>query len=154
MKTLKSITLILLLCCLLAACSRTPEPILYGKDACAHCKMTIMDKRFAAELITAKGKVFKFDAAECMTGFLKENPAIANDAKTGFLVSDFTRPGEFADARRSFFLRDSSLSSPMGGNLAAFLSRSAAESAQKDRSAKIYNWPSLLKQVNSEIVGR
>jgi copper chaperone NosL len=144
MKTLRSITL--LLCCLLAACSHAPEPILYGKDACAHCKMTIMDKRFAAEVITSKGKVFKFDAAECMAGFLNENPVIANDAKSVFLVNDFIHPEQFTDARKSFFLRDSSLSSPMGGNLAAFLSRSSAEAIKKNRSAEIYNWPLLLSR--------
>jgi copper chaperone NosL len=136
----------MLLCCLLAACSHEPDPIRYGKDACSHCKMTIIDKRFAAELITAKGKVFKFDAAECMAGFLKENPAIADNAKSVFLVNDFTRPGQFADARKSFFLRDSSLASPMGGNLAAFLSRSAAEAAEKDKSADIYTWSLLLSK--------
>ncbi|MCO5948199.1 nitrous oxide reductase accessory protein NosL [Mucilaginibacter flavidus] len=152
MKTLKSTMLIM--CCLLAACSHAPEPIQYGKDACSHCKMTIMDKRFAAELITAKGKLFKFDAAECMAGFLKENPAVANDAKSVFLVNDFTQPGQFADARKSFFLRDSSFSSPMGGNLAAFASRLSAEGAKKDKSARIYNWISLLKQVNNEVAGR
>jgi len=152
MKTLRST--MLLLCCLLAACSHGPEPIQYGKDACSHCKMTIMDKRFAAELITAKGKLFKFDAAECMAGFLKENPGIAIDAKSMFLVNDFNQPGQFADARKSFFLRDSSFSSPMGGNLAAFVSRSSAESAKKDKSARIYNWASLLKQVNNEVEGR
>ncbi len=135
-----------MLCCVLAACSHTPEPILYGKDACTHCKMTIMDKRFAAELITAKGKVFKFDAAECMAGFLKENSDIANDAASVFLVSDFARPGQLADARKSFFLRDSSLSSPMGGNLAAFVSRPAAEAEKKDKLADIYTWSFLLSK--------
>ena len=134
------------LCCLLTACSHGPEAIQYGKDACAHCKMTIMDKRFSAELITAKGKVFKFDAAECMTGFLKENPAIAEDGKSVFLVNNFNSPEQFTDARKSYFLRDSSLSSPMGGNLAAFLSRSAAEAAKKDRSAQIYDWSLLLSK--------
>ncbi|MES2108865.1 MAG: nitrous oxide reductase accessory protein NosL [Bacteroidota bacterium] len=144
MKRLNIITM--LLCCLLTACSHGPDPIRYGKDACAHCKMTIMDKRFAAELITAKGKVFKFDAAECMAGFLKENPTIAGDAKSVFLVNDFTNPGQFTDARKSFFLRDSSLSSPMGGNLAAFLSRQAAEAAKKDKSAQVYDWSLLLSK--------
>jgi len=144
MKRLNIITIVL--CCLLTACSHEPDPIRYGKDACAHCKMTIMDKRFSAELITAKGKVFKFDAAECMAGFLKENPAIAGDAKSVFLVNDFSKPGQFTDARKSFFLRDSSLSSPMGGNLAAFLSRSAAEAAKKDRSAQVYDWTMLLSK--------
>jgi len=142
MKTLNIFTLVL--CCLIAACSRAPDPIRYGKDACTHCKMTIMDKRFAAELITAKGKVFKFDAAECMAGFLKENPAITTDAKSVFLVNDFTKPGQFTDARKSFFLRDSSLSSPMGGNLAAFISRSAAEGAKRDKSAQVFGWTQLL----------
>ncbi len=136
----------MLLCCLLAACSHGPDPISYGKDACAHCKMTIMDKRFSAELITAKGKVFKFDAAECMAGFLKENPDIAGDPKSVFLVNDFSNPGQFADARKSFFLRDSSLSSPMGGNLAAFQSRPAAEAAKKDKSAQVYDWSLLLSK--------
>ena len=136
----------MVLCCLLTACSHEPEPIRYGKDACTHCKMTIMDKRFATELITGKGKVFKFDAAECMTGFLKENPAIAADAKSVFLVNDFTNPGQFTDARKSFFLRDSSLSSPMGGNLAAFQSRPAAEAAKKDKSAEVYDWSLLLSK--------
>ena len=146
MKTLK--IAILLLCCLLTACSHGPEPIRYGKDACTHCKMTIMDKRFAAELITAKGKVFKFDATECMSGFLKENSSVANDAGAIFLVNNFIQPGQFADARKSFFLRDSSLSSPMGGNLAAFVSRSAAEAAKKDKSAQIFDWSVLLSKNN------
>lgn len=140
--------------CFLAACSHVPDPIIYGKDACAHCKMTIMDKRFAAELITAKGKAFKFDAAECMADFLKENPAIANDPKSVFVVNDYTHPGQFVDARKSFFLRDSALASPMGGNLAAFLSRASAEAAKKDRSAQIYNWLKLLSKENNGITDR
>jgi len=144
MKRLNIITLFL--CGLLTACSHGPEAIQYGKDGCAHCKMTIMDKRFSAELITAKGKVFKFDAAECMAGFLKENPAVAADVKSVFLVNDFSRPGQFTDARKAFFLKDRSLSSPMGGNLAAFQSRHAAESAKKDRSAEVFDWPLLLSK--------
>lgn len=135
-----------LLYCLLTACSHAPEPIQYGKDACAHCKMTIMDKHFSAELITAKGKIFKFDATECMRSFLKENSAIANDAKSIFLVSDFTHPGQFADARKCFFLRDNSMPSPMGGNLAAFLSRPSAEATKKENSAEIYTWSVLLNK--------
>jgi copper chaperone NosL len=143
MKTLKIMTIIIV--GIVSSCSRAPEPIQYGKDACMHCKMTIMDKRFAAEIITAKGKVFKFDAAECMADFLKEKPEIAANEKSIFLVSDFDHPGQFVDARKSFFLNDNSLMSPMGGNLAAFLSKKAAEVIERDKSAKIYIWPLLLK---------
>ncbi|HAL81974.1 MAG TPA: copper-binding protein [Mucilaginibacter sp.] len=143
MKTLKIITVIMI--GLLSACSRAPEPIQYGKDACTHCRMTIMDKRFAAEIVTAKGKVFKFDAAECMADFLKEKPEIATNENSIFLVSDFNHPGQFVDARKSFFLNDNSLTSPMGGNLAAFSSENSAKELQKDKSARIYNWGLLLK---------
>jgi len=143
MKTLKIAAIIMV--ALISACSRLPEPIQYGKDACTYCRMTIMDKRFAAEIITAKGKIFKFDAAECMADFLKEKPEIAANKKSIFLVSDFNHPGQFVDARKSFFLNDNSLASPMGGNLAAFSSKNSAKDIQKDTSAMIYNWSLLLK---------
>ncbi|MGZ3753664.1 MAG: nitrous oxide reductase accessory protein NosL [Mucilaginibacter sp.] len=130
---------------ILGACNNTPEPVSYGKDACTHCKMTIMDKRFAAEIITARGKIFKFDAVECMVGFLKEKPEIAKNENSTFLVSDFSHPGEFVDARQGFFLKDKLVSSPMGSNLAAFLSKKSAETLVKDSAAKIYTWALLLK---------
>lgn len=144
MKTLSAFNI--MLCCLLGACSHAPEPIRYGKDACAHCKMTIMDKRFSSELVTAKGKVFKFDAAECMAAYLKENPVQAADPKSNFLVSDFNQPGQLSDARKAWFLRDGSISSPMGGNLAAFSTRVAAQRAQHDPAANICDWTSLLNE--------
>jgi copper chaperone NosL len=131
---------------LLAACSRSPEPILYGKDACTHCKMTIMDKRFASEVITTKGKIFKFDAVECLAAFLKENPEIASNEKSIFLVNDFSHPGQFVDARKSWFLTDNSLSSPMGANLAAFSTESSAKAVAKNGLAKVFTWTALLKQ--------
>lgn len=143
MKAFKILAVIVTI--IISACSRAPEPIEYGKDACTHCRMTIMDKRFAAEIITAKGKVFKFDAAECMADFLKEKSEIAANEKSIFLVSDFDHPGQFVDARKSFFLNDNSLASPMGGNLAAFISGNSAKKIQKDKSARIYDWSLLLK---------
>jgi copper chaperone NosL len=143
MKTLTALSIIML--GLLAACSRAPQPIAYGKDACTHCKMTIMDKRFASEIVTAKGKIFKFDAAECMAGFLKENPEIVSNEKSTFLVDDFSHPGQFVDAKKSWYLTDNSLSSPMGANLAAFSSEDSAKAMAKDSSAKIFPWTTLLK---------
>lgn len=41
----------------LQACSIGPEPIRYGKDQCAHCKMTLTDKRYqATKSSPTKGK--------------------------------------------------------------------------------------------------
>ncbi|MCC6725443.1 MAG: hypothetical protein IT258_13125, partial [Saprospiraceae bacterium] len=59
---MKNLTSILLFCSLLTACTPTAEPISFGEDMCAHCKMTIVDEQFAAEAVSQKGKVYKFDA--------------------------------------------------------------------------------------------
>ena len=45
---------------MLLACSVEPKPINYGRDACHFCKMTIVDNQHAAEIITLKGKAFKY----------------------------------------------------------------------------------------------
>jgi copper chaperone NosL len=45
----------------LNGCSQSPQPIKYGAEECANCKMTIMNPRFAGEIITVKGKIYKFD---------------------------------------------------------------------------------------------
>jgi copper chaperone NosL len=129
---------------LLSACSRGPEPVLYGKDACQHCKMTIMDKRFAAEMVTEKGKVYKFDSAECMAGYLAVNADLASNDKVLLLVSYYDHPGTLEDARRSIFLEDPSMQSPMGGNLAAFNSIGSAKSFEKDGKGKYLSWTELL----------
>ena len=80
-----------------------------------------------------------------MADFLKEKPDIAENKKSIFLVNDFDHPGKFVDARTSIFLNDNSLRTPMGGNIAAFLSEGSAKAFEKDKSAKIYTWPLLLK---------
>src|SRR5690606_41654244 len=54
----------------LQACSVGPEPLRYGEDACHSCRMTLMDKKFGAEVVSVKGKVFKFDDMNCMVNFL------------------------------------------------------------------------------------
>ena len=43
----------------LTGCNPKPEKIAIGKDACAECKMTIMDPKFGGEIVSKKGKVFK-----------------------------------------------------------------------------------------------
>ena len=61
------------------SCSTSVRPISYGKDACEHCRMTIMDKKFGAELITKKGKIFVFDSDECLAQYVIKNPEQEKD---------------------------------------------------------------------------
>ncbi len=115
---------------LLPACSPRPQAIRYGSDACSECSMTIVDKRFGCELVTGKGKVFKFDDVNCLLGFLR---AKAPDAGTKglLLVSGFHTPGEFIAAQKAVYLHHEGLRSPMRGDHAAFPDRATAEATQK-----------------------
>lgn len=103
----------------LTSCQSGFEPIDYGTDACAHCKMTIVDPRFAAELITDKGRVYKFDDIICM----KQYATRLTNNKTDFqyFVAEYMAPKEaFIDATNAIYLQSSVFKSPMNGNAAAF----------------------------------
>ena len=104
---------------LLNSCNTGPEPIIVGKDHCNYCKMPYSDNRFGAEVITDKGKVFKFDDEHCLISFLKE-PANSKDKSNTVYFVDFSGDHSLVPAKASFFLKSDSLRSPMGGNVAAF----------------------------------
>nr|AWJ66262.1 nitrous oxide reductase maturation protein, outer-membrane lipoprotein [uncultured bacterium] len=103
--------------------------------------MTIVDRQHASELVTSKGKVYKFDAIECMINSLNEND-IGPYAHT--LVSDFTNPGQLIDAQDASFLISKNIPSPMGAFLSAFKKKEAALKTQNESSGTIYNWGELL----------
>ena len=65
------------------------EEINYGVDACAYCKMNIVDPKFGAELITKKGRVYKFDAIECMVNYDREMQKPVHQ----YLVNVISQPG-------------------------------------------------------------
>jgi len=142
MKTLKIITTLVVLG-LLWSCNISPKPIEYGQDACHFCKMTIVDKIHAAEVVTAKGKVYKFDATECMINFLNEFDTSTIEL---YLSNNFTNPEELIDATQATFLISKNVPSPMGAFLSAFKNKEDAIKLQAKKDGEIYSWESLLKK--------
>lgn len=140
--------LFLLLSILFVSCSQEPEPIVYGKDACEHCKMTIMDHKYGAEIVTAKGKIFKFDAAECMVDFINDASDKISIEKDMFLTVNVAAPGTLIPADKAFFLKDKAFQSPMGGNLASFTSMQLAQNNLQNADGKILTWAQLLRHIN------
>ncbi len=110
------------------ACSDQPEPIAYGQDICAFCKMGITDPRYAAEIVTRKGRVYKFDSIECMIAATLDGTVDPAEVKR-YWVKDW-KTQEWVDARKAFFLQSSKLRSPMGLNITAFASRKDLEEAK------------------------
>ena len=124
-------------------CIAKPVAIQYGKDACDFCRMTIMDPAFGGEIITRKGKVYKFDGTECMVNFYKAHLASANDLPT-ILVADYSNPGRLMDAKQVVFLQDEKMNSPMGAHLGAFPNSRVARGFSEDHRI-IMGWNNLLK---------
>ena len=140
MQTLKHYLIIALLC-LFCSCNVSPKPIDYGNDGCHFCKMTIVDKVHAAEIVTQKGKVYKFDATECMINFMKDFE-VSEIAL--YLSNNYTKPEELIDATKATFLISENIPSPMGAFLSAFNNKAEAEKFQKDKGGDLYTWTELL----------
>ncbi|MCE1163841.1 MAG: nitrous oxide reductase accessory protein NosL [Bacteroidetes bacterium] len=136
MKTLM-ISLILSLF-LLTSCGNasSPDPINFGSDLCAHCNMKIMDKRFGAEILTGKGKSFKFDAAECMFEYMKSN----NTDNVTYWVVDYNNPGSLINALKSFYLISLKIKSPMGEFLSCYSDSGAANESKSANGGDVYGW--------------
>ena len=103
----------------LMSCNTEPQEINFGKDVCDFCKMTIIDKRFAAQCISLKGKNYKFDDVFCLNKFLKNGGVWKTEIK-GIYFSDYTGKPGWIVSDKVMLLRSDSLRSPMGGNIAAF----------------------------------
>ncbi len=129
-----------------ASCASGPQPIQLGKEACGYCKMTISDPHFGGEIITAKGKVYKFDDMHCLTSFLKENNIAGADIKSMYAVN-FCGNHDLIKADENLLLYKSDLlHSPMNGNIAAFNNRdSLAAVMNKFKGGMPLNWDELIK---------
>lgn len=128
---------------LLMACSVEPEPIRYGRDACHACKMTLSDRRFGAEVVSAKGKAFKFDDVNCLAGFVKSG-FLPKDQIALVLVINHAQPEKLIDAKTATFVYSSELRSPMRSDLAAFPSRAEAEKVASQMAGRVLTWEEAL----------
>jgi copper chaperone NosL len=125
------------------ACSSNPEPIQYGHDACHFCKMTIMDNKFGCEIMTTKGKAFKFDDLNCMVRYVKENAFDEKEA-AHIVVNDFTNGGQFVAVKNAIFLKSAQFKSPMRGDIAAFPSQELADK-NRPANAAVLRWEDVKK---------
>ncbi len=124
------------------SCSTKPEPFQQGKDVCSFCKMDLSDTRYGGELLTKKGRIYKFDDLHCMTAFLRSG-SVEGKAIAQLLVINFQKPNTFLEADKAIFVVSLGLKSPMGGNAAGFETKEAAIAFAKDKQAEILDWQLL-----------
>jgi copper chaperone NosL len=139
----KSVLIFSLLCIFcLSACKPAFEPINYGHDACMHCKMTILDKRYAAEILTKKGRTYKFDDIACLRKYIKEENLTETDLM--IFVADYNNPdNNFLDARAVVYLHSEIFKSPMNGDFAAFSTAQNATPLKDSLHIGLLTWDNL-----------
>lgn len=130
----------------LVSCSVQPEPLKIGSDICYQCKMAVADIKFGAEIITKKGKVYKFDDIGCMIRFMKAGTLDKKDISKTVAVN-YEKQNDFLDVSTAVLIFSSQTKSPMGFNLAAFASKEAASKYTDGSTGKILSWNEMYNQV-------
>jgi copper chaperone NosL len=129
------------------SCQTNPESIAYGHDECAHCRMIISDQKYGGELITQKGKLYKFDSIECMAAYYA---GVSVPEVKSLWTIDFSNPGMWVKADDAFYLRSMNLPSPMGMFLSSYAFREKAEEMKEQLQGDLMNWQEVMSLVNKK----
>lgn len=129
----------------ISSCSAEPEPLAYGKDICHECKMTLMDNKFGAELVTTKGKIYKFDDLNCFFNFYN-SPEGSRGEYAYRLVIDFTKPGTLIEAGNAHYVKSESIKSPMASKMAAFEDYQLMTATKKNVKGIYLSWGEAVTQ--------
>jgi copper chaperone NosL len=123
-----------------AACGSTgPRPIVFGSEPCAHCHMTIVDRRFAAELVTTTGKAYAFDDVGCMAAYLATG-ALDAGRVAGAYFHVYLDPDRVYPAAEVRLVHSDTLRTPMGSGLAAAREGAQVASLQQLIGGAVETW--------------
>jgi copper chaperone NosL len=100
--------------------------------------MSIADQQYGSELITDKGRVLKYDAAECMVNQLvKESVAYQR-----LYAVPYDEPETLKPVDSLIFVIDQQFRSPMGASLAAF-----SVAGNMPKGAEWISWEDLVTKL-------
>ena len=133
----------LLLVIAVLSCEIRPQPINYGSDLCHWCKMSIVDSQHAGQIVTEKGKSFKYDAVECMLNHLKQWDQTTPKL---YLVTTFDGPGELIAAAEAHYLISPTIPSPMGEFLTAFEDDGTRQKHGSTEESVLLDWQQLQQE--------
>ncbi|HLR51122.1 MAG TPA: nitrous oxide reductase accessory protein NosL [Candidatus Sphingobacterium stercoripullorum] len=132
----------------LMSCSSGPRPIHFGTDNCDLCVMTIVDERFGAELLTKKGKAYKFDDLHCLKEYINQGNVKEADIGELFVI-DYANPTELIKLSEAFILQGGEIQSPMASQTAAFFQADSLEHYKNYFNAEIVLWENIINQPSS-----
>lgn len=146
---MKKVILFLLIISILCGCSKEPVPIIFGEDGCSNCRMIISDQRFGGEILTSKGKAYKFDSIECMAAYIIKGQRDSENIYK-LLTIDFYNPTTFIDAFQAWYLHSENLKSPMGANLSSFKTHKEITEIQNKYPGNVLRWNEVKELVQTD----
>lgn len=136
-----NITLVLTACI-----SKQPQNVRLHTDECEYCKMVISDPQFVSQMVSDKGKSYKFDSVECMAAF-----AVQNGDKTdqsAFYVSNYQNPDEWIPLEEAEIYQSEEVRSPMGLSLIAIKKEEDIQTVLGDAEQK--SWSETMQIVKTQ----
>ena len=132
-----------------SACARPgPGVIHYDVDACDHCRMTIAEPAFAAQLVTQTGRVLRFDDPACLAAFVSAGNIPAAEIHSLWL-NDHANPETRVRADDAVFLVSDRIRAPMNGGAAAFAEPASANALATVVGGRRVRWADLLQKARS-----
>lgn len=119
------------------------DPIKLSVDGCEYCKMKISDGKYGAELITNKGRIYKFDDMHCMIGYHNENQTTKVQS---FYIHDFNQKNVLIPAESAFYVIGGEINSPMHGNVIAVKTKEEAAELAKIYKANLTSWSEIINK--------
>jgi len=107
--------------------------------------MTLMDKKFGGELVTRKGKVYKFDDLRCLLSYYHSGYEPIDNYQYK-LVIDYHSEGKLIDLGNAFYVSSEEIRSPMDGKVAAFESKEIMDRFKKQCKGIYLTWGEVTAQ--------
>jgi copper chaperone NosL len=129
-----------------------PRPLRVGVDRCPYCNMTVVDARYAAQLVTPLGRSYHYDAIECLADHLNGHGGVeveAGELYAADFANSTARNAVYLPVETLLFLQHPRIRTPMGGGLVAFSEQEAADRfiAQRRLSdVRTLTWEELLAE--------
>ncbi|MBS1609115.1 MAG: nitrous oxide reductase accessory protein NosL [Bacteroidetes bacterium] len=127
-----------------SSCNAGPEAIVPGTDNCYFCKMGISEVKYAAELVTKKGKALKFDDIHCLLSFTGSKMIDKAQVKDIY-VTDYSGSQTLIKATEAFFLKGGDIHGPMNGDIIAFGNQDSLKKIALQVKGIEVNWEEIAK---------
>lgn len=115
-----------------------------NKYICNNCKMMIIDNKFKYQIITKKGKSFKFDDINCLIKWLKEKKE-----KTENCWGKDYLTGQWINLNDSIFYKDELIKTPMNSQIIITKNNNNIENI-KTKKGYFLNKEELINEFNDK----